>query len=71
MEFAKTITYIDDSATNIIFRARESLISFDDSYWLKKDSTTPFDVTMGANDSAQVTDLVGLFLLHKLKAKIF
>ena len=29
-----------------------------------------FDVTMGSYDGAQVTDLVGLFILHKLKQEI-
>ena len=50
-------------------KARETLIKFDEDFWTKKNSSTPFDVTMGANDSAQVTDLVGLYILHELTLK--
>ena len=34
----------------------------------KKDG--PWDVTMGAFDGAQVTDLIGLYILHRLKNEI-
>ena len=33
---------------------------------MRKNRTAEFDITMGATDSAQTTDLVGLYLLHEL-----
>ena len=69
LEYAKSITPIDDQTINIILKARETIISFDGEYWVKKNSPTPFDVTMGANDSAQLAYIVGLFLLHRLNLR--
>ena len=41
---------------------------FDDSgAWVKKDGNPLFDVTMGSFDGAEVCELVGLYLLNKIK----
>ena len=37
--------------------------------WSKKGNPNLFDVTMGSFDDAEVCELVGLFLLHKLRSK--
>ena len=48
--------------------ARKSLLYNNSEPWMKKDSGL-FDVTMGAYDGAEVCELVGTFLLHKLSLK--
>ena len=41
---------------------------FDDSgAWVKKDGNPLFDITMGSFDGAEVRELVGLYLLNKIK----
>ena len=54
---------------NSILLARMTLLEYSDSLWTKRDSTTPFDVSMGASDSAVVTYLIGLYILHKFHSK--
>ena len=34
--------------------------------WNRKNKKDEFDITIGASDSPEVTDLVGIYLLHKL-----
>ena len=41
-------------------------MKFGDKHWIRKNRVAEFDITMGATDSAQVTDLVGLYLIHEL-----
>ena len=52
----------------IIKNARKSILCSNSETWQKKDSD--FDVTMGAFDGAQLTDLVGLYLLNILSNEI-
>ena len=49
--------------------ARKSLLFDQENPWRKKNSQSMFDVTMGSYDRAEVIELVGLFILHKLKTK--
>ena len=46
--------------------ARKSLLFDKDIPWEKKESQNMFDVTMGSYDGAEVCELVGLLILHKL-----
>ena len=65
LDWAKQFVDITDEERNIILQARKSLLVFDGSHWTKK--TNPgFDVPMGGFDSAEICDLVGLFLLSEL-----
>ena len=41
-------------------------MKFGGKHWVRKNRIAEFDITMGATDSAQVTDLVGLYLIHEL-----
>ena len=52
----------------IIKNARKSVLHQGNETWQK--TTGEFDVTMGAYDGAQVTDLIGLYILHILKEQI-
>ena len=47
----------------------ESLLdqTIDSLPWVKRDSSNAFDVTMGRYDGAEICELVGLFILLKLK----
>ena len=47
--------------------ARKSLLFDDNGVWVKKDGNPLFIVKMGSFDSAEVCELVGLYLLNKIK----
>ena len=66
--FAETHTEITDIEKSVLLNARESLLHHDGEIWTKKNGT--FDVTMGAYDGAQISDLVGLLVLSKVKQEI-
>ena len=67
-KFAKKFTYITDETVNIILNARDTILIHDEGTWSKKSGL--FDIPMGAFDSAEITDLVGLFILYIFKDKI-
>ena len=46
--------------------ARRSFLFHNSKLWIKKENSK-FDVTMGAFDGAEVCELVGLYVLHKLE----
>ena len=68
--WAKTLTPISDEDTAIIKHARKSLLYNRDTPWVKRSGDTLFDVTMGCFDGAEICELVGLFILHKLTADL-
>ena len=65
IEFAKTITQIDEKYINIIFHARKSVLFYKGQMWIKKENEH-FDVTMGSWDGAEICELVGLYILVQL-----
>ena len=66
LQFAKNFTVIDEESLRIIMHSRKSLLFCDGNTWIKKGNHM-FDVTMGSFDGAEVCELVGLFLLYKMK----
>ena len=66
INWAKQFCDISDDDINIIFESRKSTLVFKGDIWVKK-SNPNFDVAMGSYDSAEICDLVGLFLLSKLE----
>ena len=68
MEFAKSHVSIDDLIIDIILNARKSILSHENSTWAK--TSGDFDITMGAFDGAEVTDLVGICILYGLSKNI-
>ena len=68
IKWAQQYTHIGKIEQDTILHARRSLL-FDTKgrAWVKKDQSNQFDVTMGANDGAEIAELVGLYVLHKLK----
>ena len=66
IEWAETMTPIGREKREIIFHVRKSFLFNRNQPWVKtKDGS--FDIPMGSFDSAEVTDLVGLYLLSKLQ----
>lgn len=49
--------------------ARRSILFDKEKPWVKRNNTSLFDVSMGSYDGAEVCELVGLFMLHKLDQK--
>ena len=65
INFASTITKITDETKQTILHARKSLLFHNNKVWRKRENAD-FDVTMGGFDGAEVSELVGLYLLHRL-----
>ena len=69
--FARRHTNISEKEIEIIKHARKSLLFSHGTEWVKKNSDNDlFDVTMGSFDGAELCELVGLYLLHKLEPLI-
>ena len=66
IEYAKNIVEIPDHHMVIINHSRKSLIFHENEPWVKKESNEDFDVPMGSNDGAEISELVGLLMLSKL-----
>ena len=60
--FAREYIDITCKDTEIIYHARKSLLFDEKDTWLKKHSGL-FDVTIGANDGAEVYELVGIYMI--------
>ena len=70
IEFAKLHTTITEKEIRTIFHCRKSLLFFNDEAWKKKNTHDCFDVTMGSFDGAEICELVGIFIIHKLSSII-
>ena len=66
LEYAQSIVQIDKADLDIIHHSRKSLLFSGTDCWIKKNDDL-FDVTMGAYDGADVCEMVGLYLLKKIK----
>ena len=71
LTWAKQYTEIKTTEYDTIMHARKTLL-YDQNHkpWVKKDTSNSFDVAMGAFDGAEVCEMVGLFMLQKLKTEI-
>ena len=68
LTFAEHYTSISDIEKKAIRNARKTLLFSEKEPWVKKD--TPFDVSMGSYDGAEICELVGLMILYKLKEAV-
>ena len=66
---AKQHTTVSAEDIQIIMHARKSLLFDKEEAWMKKDSDSTFDVTMGSYDEVEVCELVGIYILSILKEK--
>ena len=69
ISWARTITDISDDEVKVILHCRKTFLFHENECWVKKTDQN-FDVSMGSLDSAEVTDLVGLFLLSLIEQLI-
>ena len=71
----KSLTYAEQYATipernkKLIINSRKSLLFANNEHWVKKTGDQNFDVTMGSFDGAELCELVGLYILHRLSEK--
>ena len=63
INYAKSITTIEEEVIKTVFHAGKSLLFDKTSFWVKKDNSG-FDVGMGSYDGDEVFELVGLYLLN-------
>ena len=66
IEWASRFVHISNEDKEIIFKVKHSLLYNKNDPWVKK-SNSKFDVAQGAYDSAETCEIVGLYLLSKLK----
>ena len=64
LDWAEENMMFDDHDREVIMAARRSVLFFRNQVWTKKGDS--FDVTMGSSDGAEISELVGLFLLDRL-----
>ena len=66
LAYARRHTAVTQDDIDIIMHARKSLLFNQDQAWVKKDDSG-FDVTMGSYDGAEVSELIGAFILDQLE----
>ena len=69
LEYARSVPgiVITKADENLIYQCRETYLFSNGSPWIKKEiGKEKFDVPMGSYDGAEVCELVGLYILHKL-----
>ena len=61
LDFAQSLTELNESEIEIIQQARNSVLFQQDNIWIKKSAShdKPFDVAMGCFDGAEICELVG------------
>ena len=66
INWAAGLVQIDEDDRALFHHTKNSLLFHDGSTWVKKGEVN-FDVAQGSYDGAESTDLIGLYLLDKLK----
>ena len=62
--FAKNHTLIEEEEVSLIMACRKSVLFNSGNVWTKKNRD--FDVTMGAQDGAEIAELTGIYLLKQV-----
>ena len=66
LDYARQFTTISDEDIEIIMHSRKTLLFSNNEPWVKRGTSPMFDVAMGSYDGAEVCELVGLYIIHKL-----
>ena len=66
IEFAKNFT-VKNEDIKLIEHTCKTIVTYDNRTWVKIDSNSQFDVTMGSFFGAELCNLVGLYNLSKLR----
>lgn len=69
VSWARTITSLSEEEYSVIRHCRRNFLFFQNETWVKRDNAD-FDVGMGAPDSAEISELCGLYLLFKMEKLI-
>ena len=69
LTYAQSITTITEEEKEIIRLSKESFLFNAGKCWTKK-SNMNFDVTMGSLDGAETSELVGIYILNKIRQEI-
>lgn len=69
LSWAKNLTTITDEDTKIILHCRKTFLFYQEEAWVKK-TNSDFDVAMGSLDSAEICELTGLYIQHKMETFI-
>lgn len=64
--FTKNKVGLTVEEIEIIKIARISILEYRNKFWIRKDTRDGFELPKCAPDSAQASDLVGIYLLYKL-----
>ena len=67
IRFSKQITEVSHYDMSLKNQSRKTLLFDEKIPWVKKDGIEDFDVPMGCFDAVEVCELVGTFILNKLK----
>ena len=68
INFAKQYINIAPSDVDLIMACRNNILVHNNEIWKKSGEANGFDVPMGAFDSAQISDLIGIYILNKLSS---
>ena len=66
IQYGKNMVEIPDHDVVIINHSRKSFLFHENEPWVKKEGNEDFDVTIGSNDGAEISELVSLLMLSKL-----
>jgi len=69
LQFASDYDPKTENERHLILQAKSSILYSYGEPWGKKTSSNLFDVTMGSYDGAESCELVGYYLLQKIKEK--
>ena len=64
--FAQNSVNIPPKIIDVIVHSLKSLLYHNDDPWVKKDTNVELEISMGSYDSAEVCELVGLFMVDLL-----
>ena len=68
ISFGQTYTNISQDEIDVILHACKSVLLHKNKIWVKSQNNSTFDVAMGSYHGAEICDLVGLFMLNKIKS---
>ena len=67
VDFAKRLTDISKDEVDIITNSCKTVLYYDGSIWIKNDNPDTFDIPMGSLHGAEICELIGLYILDKMK----
>ena len=69
LDFASKHVDLKEETIEIIQHCRKTILFSNNDIWQKKNENSLFDVAQGAKDSAEVCELVGIYILQLMKNK--